>query len=151
MEAEIPLKVTLAPPRVVNSSPLAPKEENALFVPASNAVPKMAAMVPGARGFVPSAKLALLTTLSAGTTGLEAASTSGAKREKMKMRKKAVYTEIPLLLSARNRQICAKLSTRSWARQLYKGLSVAENSVRRFLFILRGVSIWGTREIGACY
>src|ERR1035438_3143898 len=89
--AEIPLKVTLAPPRVVSSSPLVPKEENALFVPSSKVVPKMAAMVPGARGFVPKAKLALLTTLSGGTTGLDAASTTRTNPQRIEMRKKVVY------------------------------------------------------------
>ena len=73
MGAAIPLNVTLAPPRVVSSSPFDPKEENALLVPSSKLLPKMAAIVPGAREFVPTAKLALFTTLAGGTTGAEAA------------------------------------------------------------------------------
>ena len=76
MEADIPLKVTLAPPSVVSSLPSFPNEENALLDPSFKLLPKMAAMVPGAMGFVPVAKLALLTTLSAGTIGAVAAWTN---------------------------------------------------------------------------
>src|SRR5690348_8077671 len=64
--AGIPLKVTLAPPSVVSNFPLLPKDDDALLDPSSKFDPKMAAMVPGASGLLPGAKLAPLTTEFAG-------------------------------------------------------------------------------------
>jgi hypothetical protein len=56
-----PAKVTLAPASVVISFPSVPKDEKASIDPSSRPEPKMAAMVPGARGVEPGAKLALFT------------------------------------------------------------------------------------------
>ena len=97
--AAMPLKVTLAPPRVVSSLPSLPKDEYALLDPSFKLLPKMAAMVPGAIGFAPVAKLALLTTLSAGTTGAVAASTNGlqACRDKQ-MQKRRSFLRIDVLI-----------------------------------------------------
>jgi hypothetical protein len=76
-----------------------PKEEDALLDPSFKLLPKMAAMVPGAIGFAPVAKLALLTTLSAGTTGDVAASTNElqACRDKQ-MQKRRSFLRINVLI-----------------------------------------------------
>src|SRR5271157_674372 len=59
--AGIPLKVTPAPPSVASSFPSLPKGEDGWLDPSFRLVPNMAAIVPGARGLLPAAKLALLT------------------------------------------------------------------------------------------
>jgi hypothetical protein len=64
--AAIPLNVTLAPPSVISSLPLVPTDENGFCDPPFKVVPKMAAMLPRAIGFVPAANVVLLTTLLGG-------------------------------------------------------------------------------------
>ena len=63
------MNVTLALPSEVASFLSLPKQEKAFIEPSSRFVPKMAAMVPAARGVEPGAKLALFTVPEGFTEG----------------------------------------------------------------------------------
>jgi hypothetical protein len=93
MGAEIPLKVTLAPPRVVTNLPLL-KDENGFCEPSFKPVPKMAAIVPGERTLTPGAKLAAFTTPLFEITGAAVAGLAAVKNILTKSRTSGLFMKI---------------------------------------------------------